>query len=120
LNTESGCRNVPRGLIEVGRVLELDANTMLRRIVLPSARPAIVAGLTIGLAAAWIGTIGAEYLIDQGTGLGVYLVSARLDSRMDLVIVAMVTLGLIGLVLGAVLRAALGRRAGANELVIDD
>ena len=121
LNTESGCRHVPRALIEVGRVLELDASTLLRRVVLPSARPAIVAGLTIALAAAWIGTIGAEYLIDQGTGLGVYLASARLEGRMDLVIVAMVALGSIGLMLAALLRTSFrGRVRDDGGVVIDD
>jgi sulfonate transport system permease protein len=120
LNTESGCRTTPRALIEVGSVLEFDPWTMLRRVVLPSARPAISAGLTIALTSAWIGTIGAEYLIDEGNGLGVYLASARLDSRMDLVIVSMVTLGAIGLALNAGLRAALGGRASENDVVVTD
>jgi sulfonate transport system permease protein len=118
LNTEAGCRATPAALLEVGRVFEFDRWTVLRRIVLPSARPSIVAGLQIALTTSWIGTIGAEYLIDQGTGLGIFIESARMENRLDLVLVCIVTLGLAGYVLNTLLGSAFadGRRyAVANE-----
>jgi sulfonate transport system permease protein len=121
LNTAIGCRQVPLALREVGRVLEFDAAARLRRIVLPGALPAIAAGLRIAFTSAWIGTIGAEYLIDQGPGLGVLLASARLDDRMDLVLLLMLTLALIGLALDRLLqRLVPARLARLATEVVDD
>ena len=104
LNTENGCRHVPAALLEVGRVLEFDRRAVLRNIVLPAASPSIVTGLQVGLTTAWIGTIGAEYLIDQGRGIGVALAGARIDNRMDLVLVYMLTLAVAGLLISRVVR----------------
>jgi sulfonate transport system permease protein len=121
LNAQIGCRETPAGLLEVGRVLEFDSWTTLRRIVLPSARPSIVAGLQVALTSAWIGTIGAEYLLDQGAGLGVFLASARMDNRMDIVLVCIVALGLVGYALSSLLRFVFLKGAPqAGALVADD
>jgi sulfonate transport system permease protein len=107
LNAEIGSRAVSRAYHEVGRVLELDWRQTLRWIVLPGAAGAIATGLRIALTSAWIGTIGAEYLIDQGTGIGVFLATARTDGRIDLVVIAIVTLALVGLALDRLLRRVL-------------
>jgi sulfonate transport system permease protein len=120
LNTEIGCREAPAGLLEVGRVLEFDPLTTVRRIILPSARPSIAAGLQIALTSAWIGTIGAEYLIDQGAGLGVFLASARMDNRMDTVLVSIAALGLIGYTLSSLLRWSFSKGAPQGVIVADD
>jgi sulfonate transport system permease protein len=121
LNAQIGCRATPAALLEVGRVLEFDSWTTLRRIVLPSARPSIVAGLQIALTSAWIGTIGAEYLLDQGAGLGVFLASARMDNRMDIVLVCIVALGLAGYALSSLLRFVFLKGAPqAGAVVADD
>jgi sulfonate transport system permease protein len=120
LNTEIGCREAPAALIEVGRVFEFGYWARVRRIILPSARPSIAAGLQIALTSAWIGTIGAEYLIDQGAGLGVYLASARMDNRMDVVLVCIVALGLIGLLLSTLLRVSFAKGAPARGVAFAD
>jgi sulfonate transport system permease protein len=121
LNAESGCRHVSRTLLEVGRVLEFDRRATLRYIILPGIARSIAAGLQIALASAWIGTIGAEYLIDQGVGLGVALSSARVENRMDLVVVDMIALALIGLGLHALVRIGLARHAlGQGTVAVDD
>jgi len=121
LNTEAGCRNAPIVLREVGRVLELGPRDILRRIIVPAAMPSIVSGLQIALTSAWIGTIGAEYLIDQGHGLGVFLSSARMDNRMDVVLFCMVALACIGFALSTALRLAFATRTPALALTaVDD
>ena len=105
LAAEAGCYNVPAPYREVGRVLELDRWTTLRRIVLPAATPALLSGLELSLNIAWLGTFGAEYLIGtgyingMGDGLGAYLAAAREYARMDKVIVGVVSLALLGLAL---------------------
>ena len=97
VSAEAACRNVPLPYLEVARVFELDRAQTVRRIVLPAAAPGIMAGLEVGLASAWLATVGAEYLIGLGDGLGVLLASARAVGEMAPVIVGILALGLLGL-----------------------
>lgn len=105
LAAEAGCRNVPLPYREVARVLELDRRTEIWRIVLPAAAPSILSGLELSLNIAWLGTIGAEYLIGtgyingMGDGIGAYLASAREYARMDQVLIGVLTLALTGIAL---------------------
>jgi sulfonate transport system permease protein len=105
LNVEAGCRDVPLGYREVGRLLALDRINEIVLIILPSATPTIISGLELAFAIAWIGTIGAEYLIGTGymyasaDGIGAFLAGARENARMDLVVVAILSLALAGFVL---------------------
>jgi sulfonate transport system permease protein len=105
LATAAGCAGVGSPFLEVGRALELDRRTTVRKIILPAAAPAIVAGLELSLNIAWLGTIGAEYLIGtgyingMGDGLGAYLAQAREFARMDRVLIGVLALALVGLAL---------------------
>jgi len=99
------CANVGRPYLEVSRTLELDRATEIRKVILPAAAPAIVAGLELSLNIAWLGTIGAEYLIGtgyingMGDGLGAYLAQAREFARMDRILIGVLALALVGLAL---------------------
>jgi sulfonate transport system permease protein len=105
LATAAGCAGVPKPFLEVGRLLELDRATEIRRIILPAAAPAIVAGLELSLNVSWLSTIGAEYLIGtgyingMGNGLGAYLAAAREFAHMDRVLIGVLALALVGLAL---------------------
>jgi sulfonate transport system permease protein len=105
LHVEAGCRNVPLPFREVGRLFAFDRFSEIAHIVLPAAAPTIVSGLELAFAIAWIGTIGAEYLIGTGymnatpDGIGAFLAGARENARMDLVIVAILSLATIGFAL---------------------
>jgi sulfonate transport system permease protein len=105
LHVEAGCRDVPVPFREVGRLFAFDRFTETVFVILPAAAPTIISGLELAFAIAWIGTIGAEYLIGTGymnaspDGIGAFLAGARENARMDLVIVGILSLGLIGFVL---------------------
>jgi sulfonate transport system permease protein len=105
LNVEAGCRDVPLAYREVGRLLAFDRPTEIILIVLPSATPTIISGLELAFAIAWIGTIGAEYLIGTGymyasaDGIGAFLAGARENARMDLVVVGVLSLAVAGIIL---------------------
>lgn len=105
LATEQSVRHVPIPYREVGRLLEFGPRKRLVTIILPAAMPGIMAGMELALTVAWIGTIGAEYLMGTGymnakaDGLGVFLASAREYARMDRVIVGVAALALAGFVL---------------------
>lgn len=102
LHVEAGCRGVPTPYREVGRLYGIDRLAEIRLVILPAAAPTIISGLELGFAIAWIGTIGAEYLIGTGymnaspDGIGAFLAGARENARMDLVVVGIIALGAIG------------------------
>ena len=102
--SHQGVRQVPSSLIEVADTLNLRRWTRIRRLCLPSALPNIYVGLQIAALSAWIGTVGAEYAIGNGRGLGSYIASARDQFRMDIVIVGVFTLATGGVLLASIIR----------------
>jgi sulfonate transport system permease protein len=109
LNAYEGLRNVPRDYVEVADVLRLSRRRRIGRLLLPGALPAIALGLRLALIYAWIGTVGAEYAIGQGRGIGTFIAAGREQFRMDIVIVGVIALALIGLLANDLLRHALAR-----------
>ena len=99
LNTFEGIRSVAPELIEVGRVFEFSRWQMLRRVVLPSALPSVFAGIHLGLIYAWLATLGAEYLLVSGQGIGNTLIDGREHFQMDLVLFGVIVVGLVGFAL---------------------
>lgn len=99
LNTFEGIRSVPSELIEVGRVLRFSRLQMLRRVVLPGAAPSIFAGIHLALIYAWLATLGAEYLLVAGKGIGNTMIDGREHFHMDLVIFGVIVVGLVGFTL---------------------
>jgi sulfonate transport system permease protein len=93
-------------LVEVAQTLALRPTTRILRLYLPAALPNIYVGLQIAALSAWIGTIGAEYAIGNGRGLGSYVASARDQFRMDIVIVGVFALAAGGVLLAAAIRLA--------------
>jgi sulfonate transport system permease protein len=99
LNTYEGIRQVERKLIEVGTVYRLSSWQMTRRVLLPGALPSIWTGLMHALAFAWISTVGSELLFVSGAGLGTLMQNAQANSRLDIVIIGVASIGVTGLLL---------------------
>ncbi|MGH8483876.1 MAG: ABC transporter permease, partial [Pseudomonas sp.] len=99
--TQRSVANRSPQLDEAARVLHLNLARRLQRLVLPGAAPGIFAGLRIGLIYAWLGTIGAEYFMPSGGGIGSLMIGAQQLLRMDLIMAAMLLVGLTGALLGA-------------------
>lgn len=96
INVREGALAVQRQHAELAEVLRLGRWQAFRYIVFPSALPALAAGLRLGLIYAWLGTVGAEYFMTVGPGLGGLMTEARERSQMDLVLLGAALLGLIG------------------------
>jgi sulfonate transport system permease protein len=106
LNAQQGVRNVPAAYLEVAHVLRLSRRRILTAVVVPSALPSIFVGLEIALINAWIGTVGAEYAMGFGRGIGTFLEQGREQFRMDIVILGVVTLAVVGFLLNHLVRMA--------------
>lgn len=96
LNTHQGIRAIPLHYLELAKVMGFSRQQRLRRLLLPGALPSIFIGIEIGLITAWIGTVGAEYVIGTGRGLGSFIAEARGQFRMDLVLLGVLALALVG------------------------
>jgi sulfonate transport system permease protein len=118
VNTCDGLRNVPPGLLEVARVYGFSRWQTIIGVLLPAALPSIFAGIYLALVYAWLATIGAEYLLVSGEGVGNLLIDGSEHFRMDLVLFGMVVIGVVGWTLNALARALerrLQRRYGSAE-----
>lgn len=102
LNTTQGIRDVPPGLLELGRVIALKRGSMLSTIILPSAVPQIFTGLREGLANGWQTLVAVE-LLGSFSGLGYMMAYGRQLFELDVVLAAVVVVGLTGLALHLVL-----------------
>lgn len=96
LNTERGVQIVPVALREVAQVLHLTRYQRIRYLIIPAALPSINTGLELAMLTAWIGTVGAEYAIGTGIGIGSYLAASREVFRMDLVLAGVIILAITG------------------------
>ncbi|UGY11400.1 ABC transporter permease [Phyllobacterium pellucidum] len=99
LNTYEGMRNVPADLIEVGDAFRFTPTQRITRIFLPSALPSIATGVHLGLIYSWLATVGAEYFLAVGPGIGGLIIAGRERFDMALVMVGVIILGIVGFIL---------------------
>jgi sulfonate transport system permease protein len=104
VNTCDGIRNAPAALLEVARVHGYTRSQTILSVILPSAVPSIFTGVYLALIYSWLATIGAEYLLVAGVGIGNTLIDGSEHFRMDLVIFGMTVVGLVGWGLNAFAR----------------
>jgi NitT/TauT family transport system permease protein len=94
-----GVSNVPSVFRLAGRNFGLGPFRLLTRVVFPAALPKIIVGLRIALGIAWLVVVAAE-MIAVDSGLGYLVIDSRNSGkRYDLVVAAMLIIGLIGLIL---------------------
>ncbi|AUX40277.1 sulfonate ABC transporter [Sorangium cellulosum] len=98
LNTLQGIRGVPRTYIEVARVFRLSHAAMLRKVVLPAAVPSIAVGIRYGLTQAWLSLVTVE-LLASSEGVGFLIVWGRQLFQLDVVLAAILVVGILGLAL---------------------
>lgn len=101
LNTEEGVRSIAREHLEVAKAFRFSHWSTVRTVLLPAAAPSIFAGLRLGLVYSWLGTIGAEYLLAPGRGIGNVMVAGRQRVAMDEVFLGILVVGLVGFLLDA-------------------
>lgn len=95
----NGVRNVPSMYRWAGRNFGLSPRQLIAKVVFPAALPQIIVGLRIALGIAWLVVVAAE-MIAVDSGLGYLVIDSRNSGkRYDLVVAAMILIGLIGLTL---------------------
>lgn len=99
INTYAGMRQVDRNLLDVGRAFTADSRQRLWTIVLPGSLPFIFAGLRISTARALGGVIVAE-MTASFSGIGRRLIDYGTFFEIDRMFVAIISIGIFGLLLG--------------------
>ena len=95
--------NAVRGIdpvhVNAGRNFGLSGSEMLYRVLYPAVMPQLVVALRITLGISWLVVVAAE-MVAVNSGLGFLIIDARnAGNRYDLVVAAMLLIGLIGLLL---------------------
>ncbi|HEY0795966.1 MAG TPA: ABC transporter permease [Acidisarcina sp.] len=99
-----GVANVPTIYRRAGRNFGLSPVQLLTKVVFPAALPQILIGLRIALGIAWLVVVAAE-MVAVDSGLGYLVIDSRNSGkRYDLVVAAMLMIGLIGLLLDTAFR----------------
>jgi sulfonate transport system permease protein len=105
VHTSDGIRAVSPALLDVARVFRYSKLQTVRYVVLPAALPSIFTGIYLALIYSWLATLGAEYLLVAGSGIGNTLVDGSEQFRMDLVVFGVIVIGITGWALNAIARA---------------
>jgi nitrate/nitrite transport system permease protein len=107
INTALGVASIDKDLLNVGRVLQLPTSRTITKLVLPSSLPLIFTGLRLSLGVGWMVLIAAEMLA-QNPGLGKFVwdeFQNGSSQSLAKIIVAVLTIGLIGFLLDRVMYA---------------
>jgi sulfonate transport system permease protein len=103
INTYQGVKSVDPKLLEVGRAFRCSEGQLWANIVLPASLPFIVTGLRLALGRGLIGMVLAD-LYTAISGIGYLIVRTASTYQVDKMFVPIVTLGLLGVTLTALLR----------------
>lgn len=95
--TYGGIDNVDRGLIRMGQSFGLSRMSIIRKIILPGALPAILSGARISAAIAIILLVAAE-MIAAEYGIGAYILLAGSLMATDQLITGVALLSILGLI----------------------
>jgi sulfonate transport system permease protein len=103
INTYQGVKAVDPKLLEVGRAFRCSERQLWANIVLPAALPFVVTGIRLAVGRGMIGMVLADlYTAISGIGYLIVLTGARFE--IDKMFVPIVTLGLLGVTLTAIVR----------------
>lgn len=104
INTAFGVASVRKEWLNVARTLEVGPLRRAFTVILPAAAPTILTGMRISIGIAWLVIVAAEMLVG-GTGIGYFVWNEWNNLSITNVIVAILTIGLVGMVLDQILAA---------------
>ncbi|MDE2051232.1 MAG: ABC transporter permease [Gammaproteobacteria bacterium] len=95
INTVAGVGQTPKNLVQAARSLGAGNAAILWHVVLPSALPAITAGLAVGMGVAWFSLLAGEMISGQ-YGIGYFTWNAYSLVQYPQIIVGMLCIGGLG------------------------
>ena len=101
VNTHDGLKNVQKLYLDVGEVFNANKRQMLLEIAIPASYPQIFAGIRTSTSTAWMVVLAAE-MLGANKGVGFLVVRGMEGNDLPLVLVAMITIGVIGALLAII------------------
>ena len=98
ISTYGGVDGVDRNLIRMGQSFGLSSRSIVRKIIIPGALPAILSGFRISAAIAIVLLVAAE-MIGARFGIGAYILTAGALFATDQLIAGVAILAVMGLVI---------------------
>lgn len=102
VNSCQGIQNVPQRYVEVAKVYGFTRWQLLSKVVFPAATAPIWNGVRYGLTHAWLALVVVE-LLASSEGIGYLIVYGRQLFQLDLVLAAVVAVGIVGFALDKLL-----------------
>ena len=98
INTAVGVQRVPQDYMNVAKVLNLSEWKILTKILFPSVLPYMLTGVRLAIGTAWLVIVAAE-MLTGGVGIGFWVWDEWNNLNVPYIIIAIVAIGLVGLVL---------------------
>ncbi len=98
INTAAGVRQVPQDYLNVARVLKLSEWKVFTRILFPAVLPYMMTGVRLAMGVAWLVIVAAE-MLTGGVGIGFWVWDEWNNLNVEHIIIAIFTVGIIGLLL---------------------
>jgi nitrate/nitrite transport system permease protein len=102
INTAVGVSKVPQDYMNVAKVLNLSEWKIATKILLPYALPFIMTGVRLSIGVAWLVIVAAE-MLTGGVGIGFWVWDEWNNLNVEHIIIAIILVGVIGLLLETIL-----------------
>ena len=98
VNTAVGVRQIPQDYLNVARVLNLSEWKVFTKILFPAVLPYMITGVRLSIGVAWLVIVAAE-MLTGGVGIGFWVWDEWNNLKVEHIIIAIFTIGIVGLVL---------------------
>ena len=114
INTAVGVQRVPQDYLNVARVLNLSEWKVITKILFPAVLPYMLTGVRLSVGTAWLVIVAAE-MLTGGVGIGFWVWDEWNNLNVKHIIVAIVVIGVVGLLLETAL-VAIAKRFSYNDV----
>jgi nitrate/nitrite transport system permease protein len=108
VNTAVGVRQIPQDYMNVARVLNLSEWKIFTKILFPAVLPYMMTGVRLSIGVAWLVIVAAE-MLTGGVGIGFWVWDEWNNLNVPHIIIAIFTVGVVGLLLEQALLLAARR-----------
>jgi nitrate/nitrite transport system permease protein len=98
VNTAVGVRQIPQDYLNVARVLNLSEWKVFTKILFPAVLPYMITGVRLSVGVAWLVIVAAE-MLTGGVGIGFWVWDEWNNLKVEHIIIAIFTIGIVGLAL---------------------
>jgi nitrate/nitrite transport system permease protein len=98
VNTAVGVRQIPQDYLNVARVLNLSEWKVFTKILFPAVLPYMITGVRLSIGVAWLVIVAAE-MLTGGVGIGFWVWDEWNNLKVEHIIIAIFTIGIVGLAL---------------------